>query len=141
MTIRKGVEMLITVNEASERPIYAQIADGVRAEVIAGHLHAGDTLPPARSLAIGLGINVHTVLRAYQLLRDEGLIDLRRRRGAVVTGAAAAITELKDDVAALVARAARAGVSTDTLAALISRTEVPLVTAEPQDFTVGEDAA
>ncbi|WP_075205222.1 GntR family transcriptional regulator [Leucobacter musarum] len=115
--------MLIRVDEASERAIYAQIADGVRGEIAAGRVYPGETLPPARTLAIGLGINVHTVLRAYQQLRDEGIIDLRRRRGAVVTAAAGAISDLAGEIAALVSRAATVGISADTLAALIARSE------------------
>ncbi|MEU2050598.1 GntR family transcriptional regulator, partial [Streptomyces albidoflavus] len=50
-----------------------------------GGFAPGDRLPAARTLADSLGVNVHTVLRGYQQLRDEGLIELRRGRGAVVT--------------------------------------------------------
>ena len=123
--------MLIRVDESSDRPIYLQIADAVRGELVAGRLGIGGALPPARTLAQGLGINVHTVLRAYQHLRDEGLIDLRRRRGAVVTGAAGALAELRDDISALVARAARVGVSAETLASLVARSGGPGGAAGP----------
>lgn len=112
--------MLIRVDESSERAIYAQIADSVRTDISLGRISPGTVLPPAREIAAGLGINVHTVLRAYQLLRDEGLIDLKRRRGAVVTQAAAAIADLRAEVQALVARAATLGVSPDALAALVA---------------------
>lgn len=114
--------MLVRVNEASERPIYAQIADSVRADVVSGRIGPGATLPPAREVATGLGINVHTVLRAYQQLRDEGLVDLKRRRGAVVTQRAAGIAELRDEVRDLVDRAAGLGIGPEVLAALIAGT-------------------
>ncbi|QAB17053.1 GntR family transcriptional regulator [Leucobacter muris] len=119
--------MLIRIDEASERPIYAQIADSVRADVASGRIGPGGSLPPAREVATGLGINVHTVLRAYQQLRDEGLIDLKRRRGAVVTPAAARLAELQGEVRALVDRAAQLGVGTALLAALVAETP-----ADPQ---------
>ena len=111
--------MLVRVNEASERPIYAQIADSVRADIVGGRVGPGATLPPAREVATGLGINVHTVLRAYQQLRDEGLVDLKRRRGAVVTPRATGIAGLRDEVRELVDRAAALGVGPAALAALV----------------------
>ncbi|QIM19138.1 GntR family transcriptional regulator [Leucobacter coleopterorum] len=115
--------MLIRVDETSKRAIYAQIADSVRTDISAGRVGPGSVLPPAREVAVGLGINVHTVLRAYQLLRHEGLIDLKRRRGAVVTQAATAIAELRAEAEALVAHAEALGVSRDALAALIAGSE------------------
>ena len=111
--------MLIRIDEASERPIYAQIADSVRGDMLAGRIAQGTVLPPARGFATGLGANVHTVLRAYQLLRDEGLVDLKRRRGAVVTEAATHLTALSGDIDALVARALSLGVTAEALAAMV----------------------
>lgn len=125
--------MLIRIDEASDRPIYAQIAESVRSDVAAGRIGAGASLPPAREVATGLGINVHTVLRAYQQLRDEGVIDLRRRRGAVVTAAAAGLAELRGEVRALVSRASQLGVNQALLAALVAETSGdprPPLTAE-----------
>ncbi|AQY00999.1 GntR family transcriptional regulator [Microbacterium foliorum] len=115
--------MLIRIDPDSARPLFDQVAASVRADVLAGRLTPGDRLPSARELADALEINLHTVLRAYQQLRDEGLIDLRRGRGAVVSPAAAPLAELSHDIAALVARAASLGLSPPTLAALIKETE------------------
>lgn len=111
--------MLVRVNEASERPIYAQIADSVRGDILSGRIGPGTVLPPAREVATGLGINVHTVLRAYQQLRDEGLVDLKRRRGAVVTARATDMAALRDEVRGLVERAAGLGIGPEALAALV----------------------
>src|SRR5690606_25776942 len=77
--------VLIRVDPGSGVAIYDQIAASVRAQLARGALSPGDRLPAARELAEALDVNIHTVLRAYQDLRDEGLIDLRRGRGAVVT--------------------------------------------------------
>ncbi|MCK2036171.1 GntR family transcriptional regulator [Microbacterium sp. SSW1-49] len=114
--------MLIKVDMSSGAPLYEQVAASVRADIVAGRVSPGDRLPSARELADALEINLHTVLRAYQQLRDEGLIDLRRGRGAVISGSAAPLAELSQDISALVARAAALGLSPATLAALIKET-------------------
>ncbi|MBO1903090.1 GntR family transcriptional regulator [Leucobacter weissii] len=111
--------MLLSIDAASERPIYAQLADAVRRAVARGELRVGEKLPPAGEVAIGLGVNKHTVLRAYQELRDEGLVDLRRGRGAVITSLADEIALLRRDAARIAERARGLGVSPRTLAALL----------------------
>lgn len=111
--------MLIRVDPTSEKSIYAQIADSVRADIASGRLEAGVTLPPAKQIATGLDVNQHTVLRAYQMLREEGLVDLRRGRGAVITGAAAGIATLHAEARALAARAIELGVAPSSLAAIV----------------------
>lgn len=111
--------MLVRIDADSPRPLFEQVAASVRADVLAGRLTPGDRLPAARDVAEALDINLHTVLHAYQQLRDEGLIDLRRGRGAVVSASAAPLAELAQDIAALVARAAALGLSPATLAALV----------------------
>jgi GntR family transcriptional regulator len=111
--------MLFRVDPASAVPIFDQLAASVRAELARGTLRAGDRLPSAREVAAALEVNIHTVLRAYQDLRDEGLVDLRRGRGAVVTDNAGLSPELLADVQALVAEARRLGVGVGTLTALL----------------------
>ena len=111
--------MLIRIDPASNETIFSQLAASVRAEIGRGALRPGDRLPSAREVAASLDVNIHTVLRAYQDLRDEGLIDLRRGRGAVVTEHAAPSAELLDAVGALTAEARRLGVAPATLIAMI----------------------
>lgn len=114
--------MLLTMGAQSDRPLFEQVAASVRAAIAAGRVRPGDRLPPAREIAAGLGVNLHTVLHAFQELRDEGLIEVRRGRGAIVTAAAASLADLHADVEALVARARHLGITPDTLAALIKET-------------------
>ena len=114
--------MLLRLDPASDAPLFAQVAASVRADAAAGRLKPGDRLPSARDVAAALGVNLHTVLRAYQELRDEGLVDMRRGRGAVVTDAAAPLAHLRDDVIALTERARALGLSPDMLAALVKET-------------------
>lgn len=111
--------MLIRIDPDTDAPLFAQIADSVRADAAAGRLAPGDRLPAARDVAAVLGVNVHTVLRGYQELRDEGLLDMRRGRGAVVTDAAASLASLHRDVRALAARARALGLSPDSLSSLV----------------------
>ena len=76
--------MLFEIDTLSSAPIYGQIAACVRRAIAGGTLRPGSKLPPSRDLARELDVNMHTVQRAYGQLRDEGLLELRRGRGAIV---------------------------------------------------------
>lgn len=110
--------MLVSIDAASERAIYAQIADAIRRSIATGELGPGRKLPPAAEVAAGLGVNKHTVLHAYQELRDEGLVDLRRGRGAVVTPLGEEVARLRREASRIAERARGLGISARTLAAL-----------------------
>jgi len=112
--------MLIRLDPASTAGLAEQIAGQIRGKVAAGELAAGDRLPPARELAQGLAVNMHTVLRAYATLRDEGLVELRRGRGAQIADRAAALpaqhsAALRQQIRDLVAAASRLGLSREQL--------------------------
>ena len=96
--------MLFRVDPAAPVPLADQIAAQVRGGVVRGELTPGERLPPARELAGVLEVNLHTVLRAYRMLRDERMIELHPGRGAVVavrlghhTALAGAIHDLVDE--------------------------------------------
>lgn len=112
--------MLIRIDPTSDRAIYAQVADSIRAAIASGAVGVGDTLPAAKQLASALDVHQHTILRAYQLLRDERVIDLRRGRGAVVTDAATVMVEIYREAKQLAARAEQLGLGPDTVAALVA---------------------
>ncbi|MFI5609262.1 GntR family transcriptional regulator [Amycolatopsis sp. NPDC051903] len=76
--------MILDVDLTSEVPIYQQIRDRVVEGIAAGELADGDPLPSTRQLAVDLGINFHTVNKAYDQLRREGLLLITRKSGAVV---------------------------------------------------------
>ena len=77
--------MILNVDLAREIPIYQQLRDQIVEAIAEGALTEGSTLPATRTLAADFGINFHTVNKAYDLLRQEGLIRLNRKTGAVVT--------------------------------------------------------
>jgi DNA-binding transcriptional regulator YhcF (GntR family) len=76
--------MLLRVDPSQPTPLHEQIAAGIRQAIASGRVGDGERLPAARALAGSLDVNVPTVLRAYGDLRDAGLLELRRGRGAVV---------------------------------------------------------
>ena len=111
--------MLFRVDPSSPDPLFTQLAGQIRAAVAHGELVDGERLPGARELAASLDINLHTVLRAYQELRDEGVIELRRGRGAVVTAPAQDNAELHAAIETLVRVARSLGIAPQTTTALV----------------------
>ncbi|HET7387132.1 MAG TPA: GntR family transcriptional regulator [Nocardioidaceae bacterium] len=108
--------MWFRVDPTSAVGLADQIAARVRAALLESRLTPGDRLPPAREVARGLDINMHTVLRGYAILRDEGLIELRRGRGARVrTDVDVDLTDLRQQIRALVGAAQRLGISREGL--------------------------
>lgn len=112
--------MFVLIDPTAVTPVFAQIAESIATQIATGTVATGARLPAAKELAESVGVNFHTVLRAYQELRNDGQIELRRGRGAVVVGAATA-----DGVRLTVARAAAeakaAGIPIGTLLALIRK--------------------
>ena len=79
--------MVIRIDQSDEAPIYLQIRDQIIEGVARGELSPGDSLPSVRQLAADLGINLHTVNKAYAVLRDEGYVAMRGRKGAFIANA------------------------------------------------------
>lgn len=111
--------MFWQVDPMSGTPLFDQVAASVRRGIGDGTLTRGDRLPSAREVAASLDINLHTVLRAYQVLRDEGLIELRRGRGAVVTASDPGRVRLEALVAELIAEGSRLGLDQHEIATLV----------------------
>ncbi len=101
-------------------PLHESLAADLRHAVAAGTHPPGSTLPTARDLARERGVHENTVLRAYRALHAEGLIDLRRSRGAVVL-AQPDYRRLDEIVGQLLDEAARQGLSVGGLLALVAR--------------------
>ena len=77
--------MLIEIDFNSPEAIYIQLRNQIVMEIAQDRLHDGDSLPSVRNLAKDLGVNMHTVNKAYAILREEGYLKLDRRKGAIVS--------------------------------------------------------
>jgi GntR family transcriptional regulator len=75
----------IAIDFESETPIYLQLRNQVIRAIARKELINNDSLPAVRSLGEDLGINLHTVNKAYSLLKQEGFISIHRRKGVIVT--------------------------------------------------------
>lgn len=76
--------MEIFLNLTDQAPLYQQIRDQVVVGLARGDLNEGDSLPATRKLAADFGINFHTVNKAYDILRQEGIVRLNRKTGALI---------------------------------------------------------
>ena len=76
--------MLLTIEPDGSVPIYQQIRDRIVEAIATGEAPVGSGLPATRQLGVDLGINFHTVNKGYDLLRQEGLLRIGRKAGAVV---------------------------------------------------------
>ena len=76
--------MLIRIDFNSEEALYSQLRNQIIMGIANAELQEGESLPSVRDLADSIGINMHTVNKAYASLRSEGYIKLDRRHGAVI---------------------------------------------------------
>jgi GntR family transcriptional regulator len=110
--------VLIRVDINSSQALFQQIAAQIRGAVGRQEITKGERLPAARELAIAIGVNLHTVLRAYQELADEGLVEMRRGRGVTVT-ADAPQADLSSIARSLIEQARRLGIGDHDLIKLV----------------------
>lgn len=77
--------MFLKIDFDSEEPIYQQIKNEIIKGIARGELLPGDELPSVRAMAEEIGVNMHTVNKAYTFLRDAGYIKIDRRKGAIIS--------------------------------------------------------
>jgi GntR family transcriptional regulator len=108
---------IIRVDLSASTPAYRQIADAIRTQLVNRELKPGQRLATVRQLAMDLAVHHNTVAEAYRMLADEGWLDLRRGRGAIIVARATPSASAKDRGAlrqrlrGLVAEMRTAGVS------------------------------
>ena len=99
--------MFYRINFESDEAIYMQLCNQIVYHIATRQLKAGESLPSVRQLAQIVGINMHTVNKAYAILKQEGYLTLDRRRGAMIVldcNKAKALADMKDTLRIVLAR-------------------------------------
>lgn len=99
--------MVIEIDFNSDEAIYVQLMNQIIMGIATSRLQEGDPLPSVRQLADTIGINMHTVNKAYSLLRQEGFVTIDRRRGAIIAidvDKMKALEEMKQNLMVALAR-------------------------------------
>ena len=120
--MRKGDTMLIEIDFNSDEAIYVQLQNQIIMGIAMNMIREGDSLPSVRQLANTVGINMHTVNKAYAVLKQEGFVKVDRRRGAVIaidTDRAETIRELRKELKVILAKVSCKNISREEVHALI----------------------
>lgn len=99
--------MYLEIDFSSDEAFYVQLCNQIIIGIATSRLREGDTLPSVRQLADEVGINMHTVNKAYSLLKQEGYIHLDRRSGAVIAvdmDKLKAMEEMKRELSVILAK-------------------------------------
>ena len=88
--------MIIEIDFNGEEALYLQLCNQIIMGIAASRFREGDALPSVRQLADSIGINMHTVNKAYTVLKQEGYVKVDRRRGAVIAVDADRIRTLEE---------------------------------------------
>ncbi|MCI8797047.1 MAG: GntR family transcriptional regulator [Dorea sp.] len=114
--------MLIEIDFNSDEAIYVQLQNQIIMGIAMNLIQEGDSLPSVRQLANTVGINMHTVNKAYSILKQEGFIRLDRRKGAVIAvdmDKARELFEMKEQLRVLLARGRCKNISKEEVYALV----------------------
>lgn len=118
----KGVTMIIEIDFNSEEALYMQLRNQIILGIATAKYQEGDALPSIRVLADEIGINMHTVNKAYTVLKQEGFVKVDRRRGAVIALNAdklRALKETRKDLAVILAKAICKGISREEIQEMV----------------------
>lgn len=114
--------MYIKIDFNSNEAIYIQLCNQIIMGIAMNQIQEGDTLPSVRQLAETIGINMHTVNKAYAILKQEGYLTLDRRRGAMIVldcNKVKALTEMKETLRIVLARGMCKNISREEVHALV----------------------
>ena len=114
--------MILEVDFNSEEALYMQLRNQIIVGIATNRLKEGESLPSVRQLAESIGINMHTVNKAYTVLKQEGFVKVDRRRGAVIAIDADRISDLeqmRESLRVILARASCRNISREEVHALI----------------------
>lgn len=114
--------MVIEIDFQSDEALYTQLMNQIIMGIATSRLQEGDPLPSVRQLADTVGINMHTVNKAYSLLRQEGFVSIDRRKGTVIcldVDKIRAMEELKQNLRVALARGCCRNVTREEVNSLI----------------------
>ncbi len=114
--------MIIQIDFNSDEALYLQLRNQIILGIATAKLREGEQLPSVRQLADDIGINMHTVNKAYTVLRQEGYVKVDRRRGAVIAldiDKIRAVDELRRELYVILAKSTCKNISREEVHALI----------------------
>lgn len=114
--------MFIEIDFNSDEAIYMQLRNQIILGIATSRFQEGDMLPSVRQLADTIGINMHTVNKAYTVLKQEGYVKVERRKGAMIAvdiDRMQALEEVRRDLQVTLAKASCRNISREEVHALI----------------------
>lgn len=114
--------MIIELDFNSDEALYIQLRNQIIVGIATTRLKEGDTLPSVRQLADMIGINMHTVNKAYTVLKQEGYVKVDRRKGAIIAvdiDKMRAVEDMKKELRVLLAKGSCKNISRQEVHALI----------------------
>ena len=114
--------MIIEIDFGSEEALCLQLRNQIILGIAAAKFREGDTLPSVRQLAEDIGINMHTVNKAYTVLKQEGFVKVDRRKGAVIALDAdklRALGEMEEAMRVMLAKGICKGISREEVYRMI----------------------
>ena len=114
--------MIIEIDFNSDEALYLQLRNQIIMGIATSQFREGDSLPSVRQLADTIGINMHTVNKAYTVLKQEGYVKVDRRKGAVIaidTDRMRVLEELKRELQVILAKSSCKNISKEEIHALI----------------------
>jgi len=114
--------MILSIDFNSDEAFYIQLRNQIIIGIATGRIREGDSLPSVRQLADNISINMHTVNKAYSVLRQEVFVKLDRRKGAVVSlevDKQRGLEEMKEEIAVAMAKGICKGIRREEVHRLV----------------------
>ncbi len=116
--------MIIEIDFNSDEAIYIQLCNQIIYGIATSQFREGEQLPSVRQLAETIGINMHTVNKAYSILQQDGFVKIDRRRGAIIAidiNKLQALKEARSDLAVVLARAICKGIDRNGIHSIVDQ--------------------
>jgi len=111
---RRGMLLELEIDFNSDEALYQQLCNQIILGIATDRVREGDALPSVRQMAEAIGINMHTVNKAYTILKHQGFLQVDRRRGAVIAidiDKMLALEEMRRDLLVILAKASCKNIS------------------------------